>query len=484
MNGTESILQNNTTQTTPLHIAASFGHIGFAKEIMKQNPELTLKKDESGNTPPHVAISEGRADVMREILFVNPHYARSLTGEGETILYLCVKKNRFEDLKFLVENLHVLAFVNLPATDGNTVLHAAASRKMLQFIKLLVQVPGIEINALNSKGLTALDTLELDSSKSYDMEIQQVLITVGAKRSRDLSSSTTIIPQNNGGSENQAISIMRSSQSAGQDRRSSQLVRQDRKKGKKKPRHLEKQDWISKSKGTIMLVAVLIATITFQAGFTPPDEYVQRWTYDVFLICDTVGLVTSLFIIKLLMSLVSVKQKLLMRLLMVTMWISIYFTANAFFYGVLQSKYNDHAAQVMFQITVVFFNGGIGLVTHIRLLRLSIHWWRKGRSMTTLLVVLMSPFAYLPTAILFIFARPLFDGDLASWFTILMVWNAMFVIPIVIGYFIFSSMRKAFLGKRKHEHVENEDIFNRGIEPDIESGNGKDLTLDQNQSWA
>ncbi|ERN15555.1 hypothetical protein AMTR_s00048p00130750 [Amborella trichopoda] len=119
-----------------------------------------------------------------------------------------------------------------------------------------------ELKGLNCiRGLGA-EALEQDSSNSYDMETQQVISTAGAKTSHESSSSTIIIPENNGGSANQAISLMRTSQSAGQDR----------KQGKKKPKHLQKQDWISKSKTTIMLVAVLIATITFQAGFTPPNK--------------------------------------------------------------------------------------------------------------------------------------------------------------------------------------------------------------------
>ncbi|ERM98714.1 hypothetical protein AMTR_s00109p00148620 [Amborella trichopoda] len=355
----------------------------------------------------------------------------------------------------------------------------------IQFIKVLVTVPKIESNALNSKVLTALEALEQDSSNSYDMETQQVISTAGDKTSHESSSSTIIIPENNGGSANQAISLMRTSQSAGQDR----------KQGKKKPKHLQKQDWISKSKTTIMLVAVLIATITFQAGFTPPtkdttpgapittdhEKFPQsqkQQAYHLFIFCDTVGLVTSLLIILLLMSIVGVKKQLLMRVLMAIMWISMYFTANAFFIGMLVSNYEDNAAKIIVRFSCLFFNGGMLLIICTRLLRLSISWWRKGPLMKRVLVVLLWAFAYFPLSLILLSSmiNLLSVYSLYRHYSLFnpatMVFNVVLVVLVVLVKRKRENVKKE--DRRKRENVKKEDRVSRGIELDIESGKGKD----------
>ncbi|ERN15556.1 hypothetical protein AMTR_s00048p00130800 [Amborella trichopoda] len=179
------------------------------------------------------------------------------------------------------------------------------------------------------------------------------------------------------------------------------------------------------------------------------------------------------------MSIVAVKKQLLMRVLMVIMWISMHFTANAFFIGMLVSNYDDNAANIIVQFSCLFFNGGMLLIICTKLLRLSISWWRKGPLTKRVLVVLMWAFAYLPlSSILLSAVFNLSVYSLYPYYSLFspatMVFNVVLVVPVIIGFFIFSYLRKVVLVKRKRENVEKEDRFGRGIEPDIESGKGKD----------
>ncbi|GJU38816.1 ankyrin repeat-containing domain, PGG domain protein [Tanacetum coccineum] len=125
------------------------------------------------------------------------------------------------------------------------------------------------------------------------------------------------------------------------------------------------EDWLEKKKNSLMVVAVLIATMAFQAGVNPPsgvwqENYPQPnndtllanppsgiWQenstnidpphkagysimasnkeslYHIFLICNTVGFVSTFSIILLLISgLPFIKHRVFLWLLMVIMWIA------------------------------------------------------------------------------------------------------------------------------------------------------------------
>ncbi|MBA0838944.1 hypothetical protein Goarm_004727, partial [Gossypium armourianum] len=49
--------------------------------------------------------------------------------------------------------------VNHKDCEGNTLLHIAVAKKLIEIIKFLLTIPGLDINAMNKNGFTALDTL-------------------------------------------------------------------------------------------------------------------------------------------------------------------------------------------------------------------------------------------------------------------------------------------------------------------------------------
>ena len=102
-------------------------------------------------------------------------------------------------------------------------------------------------------------------------------------------------------------------------------------------------DWLDKKRNTLMVVASLIATMAFQAGTNPPSgvwqdgsttdpdrragyavmAYNHSTLYHVFLVCNTVGFVSTLSIILLLISgLPFLKHRVFLWILMVIMWIA------------------------------------------------------------------------------------------------------------------------------------------------------------------
>ncbi|GJY92793.1 ankyrin repeat-containing domain, PGG domain protein [Tanacetum coccineum] len=100
------------------------------------------------------------------------------------------------------------------------------------------------------------------------------------------------------------------------------------------------EDWLDKKRNTLMVVASLIATMAFQAGTNPPSgvwqdnstdhmagysimEYNHQNLYHVFLVSNTLGFVSTLSIILLLISgLPFLRHRFFLWILMVIMWIA------------------------------------------------------------------------------------------------------------------------------------------------------------------
>ncbi|MBA0568108.1 hypothetical protein Golob_005623 [Gossypium lobatum] len=86
-----------------------------------------------------------------------PQSARVVTERDETALHLCVGSNRLS----LIEEIgrdDDNEMVNHKDCEGNTLLHIAVAKKLIEIIKFLLTIPGLEINAMNKNGFTALDT--------------------------------------------------------------------------------------------------------------------------------------------------------------------------------------------------------------------------------------------------------------------------------------------------------------------------------------
>ncbi|WJX87938.1 hypothetical protein P8452_70072 [Trifolium repens] len=212
---------------TPLHIAASKGHIPFAAEIMNWKPSFALKlnpeglspihlaiqnkrmmlcfvgmnkdlvrvKGKGGRTPLHLASEIGDVDILYELLLACPDSLEDVTVWGETALHIAAKNNNYDALRLLVYFLRknkgrgaeMVEYKILNQKDelGNTILHISAEKKIpKEIIQLLIKNTEIHLNAKNSASQTALDI-------ATDTEIIKLLSSAGAKHSSKLNDSQT-----------------------------------------------------------------------------------------------------------------------------------------------------------------------------------------------------------------------------------------------------------------------------------------------------
>ncbi|KEH22490.1 ankyrin repeat protein [Medicago truncatula] len=222
------IIDSNQFVETPLHIAASRGHLRFAIEVMnlkpsfawKLNPQgfcpihLAMQNDQKrmvsrfvdinkdlvrvqgreGLTPLHFASQIGEVELLAKLLFACPNSIQDVTVGGETALHIAVKNKNFEALHLLVcflrKNIERGArefeynILNHKDEDDNTILHISALCIEPQALRLLVST-GINLKAKNLENKTALDI-------AATLENKSILFSAGSKPSLEVMDAPTL----------------------------------------------------------------------------------------------------------------------------------------------------------------------------------------------------------------------------------------------------------------------------------------------------
>ncbi|XP_041005552.1 ankyrin repeat-containing protein ITN1-like isoform X2 [Juglans microcarpa x Juglans regia] len=295
----------------------------------------------------------GHIDVIRELLTAQPQTIFLVNLDGYNILHLCVQYNSLDALKLLVESSTNDDFVNSKDDDGNSILHLATMLGQAKTIKYLLSIPEIKrkANAMNRIGNTALDVSEAACDRDFKCpKIQDILKAAGVKRSKDLNSSplpTLVLPAETH-EPTQSFTGEQSAQSWFRKWWSYFYLCVWAK-------YLEYQgNWVDETRGTLMLVATVIATMTFQAGINPPGGVWQQdttngtfgcnssmcaagtailsysETYIDFLSFNTTSFVAALTVVLLVTSGFPLRSKGFIWFLTLTMFIAIYSVVVAY----------------------------------------------------------------------------------------------------------------------------------------------------------
>ncbi|KAJ6417959.1 hypothetical protein OIU84_001357 [Salix udensis] len=251
---------------SPMHIAAENGQVEIVKELMKVDVKLCRLEGRQKMTPFHHAAIGGRAEVIGVMLSGCPDCIEDETERGENALHLAVRNNRFEAVKKMVgwiREMNKEYLLNMKDEQGNTVLHLASWKKQRRVIEILlgsrsVSTGSFEVNAINHTGITALDVILLFPSEAGDREIVEILGSAGAMRARDTVSSTAT---------NTHTSTDNTSTPERFCSNGNNLVEYFKFK--------KNRDSPSEARGTLLVIAVLVATATFQVGVSPPGGFWQ-----------------------------------------------------------------------------------------------------------------------------------------------------------------------------------------------------------------
>ncbi|CAI0547946.1 unnamed protein product [Linum tenue] len=256
----------NQDGLTALHFAAGNGHLEIVRELVKVNRDLCrVEEGRDGMTALHCAAMKGRVEVIGEILASCPGCVDDVTARRETALHLAVRNSQFGAVKVLTDWMaekNKREALNFKDEQGNTVLHLAAWKKQRPVIELLLgnRIAGtLDANAMNHAGLTALDLMLMFPSEAGDREIIDILQAAGALRA-----SAREIPTSQHSADHTTVTISNSTLPVPRRRtaEAKELIEYFKfKKGRDSP---------SEARSALLVIAVLVATATFQIGINPP----------------------------------------------------------------------------------------------------------------------------------------------------------------------------------------------------------------------
>ena len=145
--------------STPLHIAATYGHVEVFKILLEANSNVRLK-DHQQQSALHRAAQEGNPEIIDLILesleeTEREQIVREEDDEGNTPLILSVEAGNNEGVSVFMEKTDSAAFVNTPNDQGECPLHFASRSGDKVTLELLIDNEA-EIDYKNQRNQTPL----------------------------------------------------------------------------------------------------------------------------------------------------------------------------------------------------------------------------------------------------------------------------------------------------------------------------------------
>ncbi|CAL5438689.1 unnamed protein product [Camellia sinensis] len=196
----------------------------------------------------HYVAEKGDIDLLAEFLLACPESIMDRTIRAETALHIAVKNSKLEAcdvlLGWLRRSLN-LQLLNSEDEKGNTVLHIAVSNSEIELVRFLREESYMNMNKKNLEGLTALgiaEKLKCERPSEATTKIEAILRRAGAFQR---SSSPTHYSR---------AGFLKS-----RERRIEKITR-----------FLYFFSMATETRNAMLVVAVLVATCTYQAILSPP----------------------------------------------------------------------------------------------------------------------------------------------------------------------------------------------------------------------
>ncbi|KAH7843185.1 hypothetical protein Vadar_013648 [Vaccinium darrowii] len=304
---------------TALHEAAIIGSPGIASRLLEWKPELLYKQDaqgwtalhyltlrgdvqgvelllgkdyllahtatgveDGGKKALHIAAAIGNVSVMTMILSKCPECWEVVDGIGQNVLHVAVDMGRAEVIKFILEMPWSRQLIDQQDNDGNTPLHLLAASKYSKLRETWREYNGFRFT-FNNKSMSLADV----EFSRIDDDLRWPIVD-----------GTKIVSSNHEKLGNWKVA--RAKRLEEEDKKRSEEKTSDEKRRKLRYEHSEKMA------KTHVIVATIIATTTFAAGFTIPGGYdpnpgsdqgtailARERSFKVFVLSNTVAVVFS-----------------------------------------------------------------------------------------------------------------------------------------------------------------------------------------------
>ncbi|KAL0010087.1 hypothetical protein SO802_005195 [Lithocarpus litseifolius] len=246
---------------TPLHYAASEGYIDGVRFLLTKFKQHAFERSKNGDFPIHAACKRGHTKVVKEFLQQQWLYPTELLNKkSQNILHVAAENGKNNVVKAILSDSKLKELINAVDKNGNTALHLASQNLHSRVICSLTWDKRVDLKRRNKEGLTAIDIAS--SIRNHLKATQNLTLWV-------LSSAGTPY---------------------------SEKGRKIRLQRERKPPKLEQ---IQHLINVILVIAVLVATVTFSAALAVPGGFNHsdaghRKAYWVFIICDSIAMYVSM----------------------------------------------------------------------------------------------------------------------------------------------------------------------------------------------
>uniref|UniRef100_A0A7N2R0X9 PGG domain-containing protein n=1 Tax=Quercus lobata TaxID=97700 RepID=A0A7N2R0X9_QUELO len=283
---------------TPLNLAAHLDNDKIIKLILQKETSIAYAKNKEGLSALHIAAKEGNLGAIRELITACPDIYELLDNRGQTAIHAAAESGQL-----IPEFKGLMTLFSEQNEEGNTPLYLAVIKGHFLSFWFMESAKGVDLNATNKEGFNIMDKLFL-ARASFGANWRKNRIKPfwekgarpslrGAMRIRNLDPT--------GEPEQAGI------RNSDPRRKPEQAGDGD---GDDEGRSVS--DFVKRVSETNLLVATLIATVSFTAAFTVPGGYNQSgnvgeglavlWkntAFRVFLIANTLAFglsTTSVFV--------------------------------------------------------------------------------------------------------------------------------------------------------------------------------------------
>ncbi|RVW12473.1 Ankyrin repeat-containing protein ITN1 [Vitis vinifera] len=253
----------NENGWSPLQCAAHFGYTTIVKQLLDKSPDkpvacLGIKRGKK--TALLIAAKRGHKDIVDLLLSYSPDCCEQVDDNGKNVLHFAMmnKQDYYPGMFLQNDGLRVRGLLNERDAQGDTPLHLLAS--YLVYDEEFVLDDRVDKMGLNNNNLTTKDIKFVLNhfSKSKEVGIGPLSWVPGDKKDNDSSESKD--------SKDNSISKLK------------------------------------RTGETHLIVAALVATVTFEAGFTFPGGYnendgkailAKKAAFKAFVVTDTLAMVFS-----------------------------------------------------------------------------------------------------------------------------------------------------------------------------------------------
>ncbi|KAF8032266.1 hypothetical protein BT93_D1254 [Corymbia citriodora subsp. variegata] len=172
----EMIREGDDMGWTPLHYVAHMGKVVAVRLLLQHDTFVAYDLDKAGQLALHLAAFRGHANVIDELVRSCPDACDLINTKGQTALHVAVLDGRVNVVNYILRTPNQKNLINEQDSDGSTALHLAALHKNYKIISMLAQDERVDLLVKNKNHLTALDIFWAHNEVGYNaMKVRSLL---------------------------------------------------------------------------------------------------------------------------------------------------------------------------------------------------------------------------------------------------------------------------------------------------------------------